>query len=176
MSPEQESEKAFKEEAERLYALNPSWHIQEAEIKVSSLQPSAVKLSLRKRTGKHIRDKPRLALTPCLRPSRAAGYRRVRNKPKNRAYCTGQRGKRKIISKGKTVVGENHCIESVLRYHFSIHGNQFTFSQTHKAQISSSSERHLEACGCVRFLNSYQIISANICLDYKKHVPSLLKR
>lgn len=55
MSPEQGSEEAFKEEAERLYALNPSWHIQEAETELSSPQPSAAKLSHRKRFGKRIR-------------------------------------------------------------------------------------------------------------------------
>lgn len=128
MSPEIGSEEAYKEEAERLYALNPSWHIQEAETKISSLQPSAAKLSRRKRTGKHIRDERILALTPCLRPSRAAVHRRLGIKAENRAYCTGQKGKRKKKSKGQTVVGKNHGTESVLKYHLTIHGNQFTFS------------------------------------------------
>lgn len=176
MSPVQGSEEDYTEEAERLYALNPSWQIQEAETKLPSLQPSAAKLSHRKRTGKHIQDERRLALTPCLRPSRTARHPRVGIKAENRAYCTRQRGKRKNKSKGQPVMGENHSIESAWKYHLSIHGNQFTFSQTRKAQISSSSERHLKACGCVRFLTSYQINSANKCLEYKNHVPSLLKR
>lgn len=156
MSPEQGSEEAFREEAERLYALNPSWHIQEAETKISSLQPSAAKLSLRKRTGKHIRDERRLALMPCLRPSRAAGYRRVGIKAENRAYCTGQRGKRKIISKDQTVVGESHCIESVLKYHLSIHGNQLVFSDplSPNLVLVGKASRSLRMCSLLEFLSN----------------------
>lgn len=123
MSPKQGSEEAFREEAERLYALNPSWHIQEVENKLSNLQPSAAKLTHRKRTGKHIRDERRLALMPCLRRSRAAGYRQVGIKAKNYAYYTEQRGERKIKSKSYTVVGESHCTELVMKYHLSVHGN-----------------------------------------------------
>lgn len=123
MSPEQGSEEASREEAERLYTLNPSWHIQEAENKLSNLQPSAAKLTHRKRTGEHIRDERILALMPCLRRSRAAGYCQVGIKAKNCAYCTEQRGDRKIKSKSHTVVGENHCTELVLKYHLSVHGN-----------------------------------------------------
>lgn len=154
MSPVEGTEEAYKEEAESLYAVNPSLHIQEAETKISSRQPSAAKLSPIKRIGKQIRDERRLPLTPCLRPSRTARHPRAGIKAENRAYFTRQRDKGKNNSKGQPLTGENHSIESAWKYHLSIHGNQFTFSQTRKAQILSSSERHLEACGCVRFLNS----------------------
>lgn len=152
--------------------MNPSWHVQVAKTKLSSPKPSAVKQSHRKRTGNRIRDKGRLALAPCLRRSQAAEHRRVGIRAKNYAYCTR---KRIITSQDHTVVDENHCYESVSKYHHSIHNNQFTISQTHKAQNPSLSKRRLEACECVRFLNFSQINSANICLDYKKLVLSPLQ-
>lgn len=146
MSPEQESQEAMREEAERLYAMNPSWHMKEAETKLSSHQPPAPKLDLRKRAGKRILDERRLALKPCLRCSRAAGYCWVGINGKNCAFCTEQGVKCTLKTKKHTVVDENYSVVSVLRHHPDIHGNGLTFSQTQKAHASSSSKISLGAC------------------------------
>lgn len=117
MSPEQESEEALREEAERLYAMNPSWHVKETKARLSSLGSSASKSNNRKSHGKRIRDERRLASAPCLRCSRASEYCWVSIKAKNCAYCTEMGKKCSLKTKDHTVVDENHCMVSVLRYH-----------------------------------------------------------
>lgn len=117
MSPQQESEEALREEAERLYAMNPSLHVKETKARLSRLGSSASKLSSKKRYGKRIRDERRLALAPCLRCSRTSGYCWVGIKAKNCAYCTEMGIKCTLKTKDHTVVDENHCMVSVPRHH-----------------------------------------------------------